>query len=112
MRRNTILTAFLLCAAQLALAGTVSEQDARRIALRFMQQKGMHIQQKNALRAAPCRQKGAPSQVDYYVFNADGDGGFVVVSGDDRTAQVLAYSDSGTFPTDSMPDNLRAFMQS
>lgn len=112
MRRNTILLGFLLCAAQLALAGNVSEQDARRIALRFMQQKGMHPQQQKGLRAAARHQAPGQSQPDYYVFNAGADGGFVVVSGDDRTAQVLAYGDSGSFPTDSMPQNLRAFMQS
>lgn len=46
----------------------------------------------------------------FYVFNADSGHGFVVVSADDHTRPVLAYADSGSFPVDSLPGNLRAWM--
>ncbi|MFC7524795.1 C10 family peptidase [Parapedobacter sp. GCM10030251] len=35
-----------------------------------------------------------------YIFNFE-EGGFSIVSGDDRLAPILAYSDTGTFPIDS-----------
>ena len=46
-----------------------------------------------------------------YVFNVDGDGGFVVVSNDDRTTPILGYGDSGAFSTIEMPSNMRAWLQ-
>lgn len=46
-----------------------------------------------------------------YVFNVGDDGGFVVVSNDDRTIPVLGFSESGKFELDKMPDNMRAWLQ-
>lgn len=45
----------------------------------------------------------------YYVFNADRDSGFVIVSGDDRARKILGYSDKGNFDFTNMPPQL-AFM--
>ena len=50
-----------------------------------------------------CYKLGMP----YYVFNTNDDNGFVIVSGDDRTAEILAYSDNGRFNADEIPDNMR-----
>jgi len=47
----------------------------------------------------------------YYVFNAENDKGFVIVSGDDRTEQVLGYSDEGSFDIENIPDNMRSWLQ-
>ena len=44
---------------------------------------------------------------DYYVFNLDGNGGFLVVTGDDRTMPVWGYSTNGSFDYESMPDNMK-----
>ena len=44
---------------------------------------------------------------DYYVFNNGADGGYIVVSGDDRTVPVWGYSTSGTFDYASLPDNAK-----
>ena len=44
---------------------------------------------------------------DYYVFNLEGNGGFLVVTGDDRTMPVWGYSTSGSFDFESMPDNMK-----
>ena len=46
-----------------------------------------------------------------YVFNVENEGGFVVVSNDDRTIPVLGFGESGNFNPDNMPDNMRAWMQ-
>ena len=40
-----------------------------------------------------------------YIFNRGTDGGYVVVSGDDRTPAILGYSDSGSFNYDDIPCN-------
>lgn len=48
----------------------------------------------------------------YYVFNAEDDLGFVIISSDDRTDEVLGYSTNGRFDAAEMPDNLKAWLQS
>ena len=46
-----------------------------------------------------------------YVFNVDTDGGFVIVSNDDRTIPILGFSESGSFDPNNMPENMRAWLQ-
>ena len=47
----------------------------------------------------------------YYIYNVGEDGGFVMVSGDDRVAPVIGYSLDGTFRPDDMPSNLRGWFE-
>ena len=44
---------------------------------------------------------------DYYVFNRGNDGGFIVVSGDDRVQPVSGYCDHGSFDFDKLPENVK-----
>ncbi|MBR2155285.1 MAG: C10 family peptidase [Bacteroidaceae bacterium] len=46
-----------------------------------------------------------------YVFNVSDDGGFVIVSNDDRTVPVLGYSDSGSIDPDNIPANMKVWLQ-
>ena len=46
-----------------------------------------------------------------YLFNVADNGGFVIVSNDDCTADILGFSDSGNIDPDNMPDNMRAWLQ-
>lgn len=43
----------------------------------------------------------------YYVFDAGGDGGYVIASGDDMAAPVLADVPAGSFDRDAMPPAMR-----
>ena len=45
----------------------------------------------------------------YYVFNIDG-GGWVIVAGDDRAKQVLAYGDKGNIDMSDLPGNMKAYL--
>ena len=47
----------------------------------------------------------------YYVFNVGQDGGFVIVSGEDATEEILGYSDEGHFDVETMPDDIKSWMQ-
>ena len=58
------------------------------------------------------RSASAAGEADYFVFNVPGDGGFVIVAGDDRVRPVLGYSHSGSFDPDNLPENLRAVLAS
>lgn len=46
----------------------------------------------------------------FYVFNAQSNGGFMIVSADERMQPVLAYADNGSFDTDSLPANVKAWI--
>lgn len=46
-----------------------------------------------------------------YVFNVSNDGGFVIVSNDDRTVPVLGFGDNSNIDPANMPDNMRAWLQ-
>lgn len=90
-------------------AGPVGEVSARQKAVAFMQQR----RGDKVSLSVPRSQRRAPSagSVDgyspYYVFNVGSGEGFVIVSGDDRTPDILGYADSGTLSESDMPDGLR-----
>ena len=44
-----------------------------------------------------------------YVVNMGKGGGFLVLSGDDTSDEILGYSDSGDFDASQIPDNMRAW---
>ncbi len=100
-----LLAAMLLCAAS-AVAGEITEKQAYQIAGRF-------FNSSQAMRKAPATQGEATITLaqaaeGYYAFNRGRGGGYVIVAADDRArAEVLGYSDSGTFRPDSMPEAMR-----
>ena len=51
-----------------------------------------------------------PDEQLIYAFNIE-NGGFVIVSGDDRTLPVLGYSLTGSIDADDMPDNMRSWLK-
>ncbi len=105
-----LLVAFVMTSMNI-MAGPVSKEEALQKAAAFMAGKGKDMSGMTLARTAP--RKAAPSKADaasaaYYIFNANE--GFVVISGDDRTPEVLGYSDSGTFSEENMPINMKAWL--
>lgn len=100
-----ILFSFLAGALQ---AATVSKNDALQKAWQFLggRQAAARGTQNQSLSLRTAYEGSA-----YYVFNNGENGGFVIVSADDRTPAVLGYSDRGTFDPQDVPDNMRAFLQ-
>lgn len=43
----------------------------------------------------------------YYIFNAEDNKGFVIISGDNRTQKILGYSDTGSFIEKNIPPQLK-----
>jgi len=60
--------------------------------------------------AAP-RAKAPRTNEPYYIFNAADDGGFVIVSADDRTTEILGYALQGNLDEASLPPNLRWWLE-
>ena len=57
------------------------------------------------------RRIGSQQTHAFYVFNTEGNNGFVIVSGDDRTEAILGYADEGNYQEESIPENMKAWLQ-
>ena len=95
----------------MTFAGPVDLNQAKQNVLSFITAKkpalarGNNINKKLSMKVA--------SQADgYYVFNLGEQEGFVIASSDDRTPAVLGYADKGSFESENMPENMRAWLQS
>lgn len=88
-------------------ANPITVDQARQKASRFLQGQVA----RKARRAAPAAQQmkmAAKGRDDtYYIFNAGDNGGYVVVSGDDATEEILGYSNTGTINPDSIPCSMK-----
>ena len=107
-----ILFAFCMLLTLSSLAAPVSKEKAMEEASAFIIKKnpaGARKQIRLATRAS--RLSEASEATGYYVFNIGDNGGFVIVSGDDRTAPILGYSDEGTFDAARIPANMKAWLQ-
>lgn len=112
--KKWFVIAVVLCASVMnAEAGQVNEQEARQKAMSFMSQRSMTRSMTNLSRVyVKLKTPSAMASVNdapLYVFNLDG-GGYLVVSGDDRTADVLAFSEKGHINPDKMPSNMKAWL--
>lgn len=108
MLKKTLLIPCLLLTAA-AMANPVTRRTALQEAQEFLQSKTSTTQPlKIAKRALATVQDDTAS---YYVFNRGAAGGFVVVSGDDRTEPILGYSDKGTFDADNVPENVQVWLE-
>ena len=113
MRFLTFIAALFLTAA--AQAEKVSLQEAQEKARAFVAQQ--ECINSNSINSGSRRSrqreemKVVSMQVEgLYAFNLNG-GGFVIVSGDDRTIPVLGYSTTGTLEWDKMPENMKEWLQ-
>ncbi|MBR6979701.1 MAG: C10 family peptidase [Prevotella sp.] len=82
------------------LAGPVTPQKARQTACEFFSKKGKQLAIKNE----------TMPQASYYIFNAEGGKGFVIVAGNDADGELLGYADNGTLDENHMPDNMREWL--
>ena len=103
--KRYILLLLTLVFATVSFADKVTEQQALQKAQQFFKDK--QIKSKNLRRAARAGQQPSDAHEDYYVFNAENNDGFVIISGDERTPEVLGYADNGSLDMDTLPPNLK-----
>ena len=108
MKKYFVLLLTLLLSS-VSLADKVTEQEALQKAQKFFKDK--RIISRNLSRGSKAEQQPNASPEDYYVFNAEDKGGFVIISGDDRTPEVLGYADSGNLDLDNLPPNLKGWLE-
>jgi len=106
---------FLLACCTLFLqAAPIDILTAQKTASSFFAKKGKQLAPTKRVHKAPRKQQTATPVYEaayYYVFNAEKNGGYVIVSGDDSTIPVLGYSDNGHFDAENIPDNMKAWLQ-
>lgn len=110
---NSVLLASLAMASMNAYAGNVNVTDARLAANNFLKQ---HVSTMPGSFKAPAladlrlaHAEASPTRLgvnDYYAFNIKG-GGFVIVSGEDRSVPILGYSDKGCIDFNNLPAPLK-----
>lgn len=109
LMKKSLLTTLSLLVCVLAMAEPISSKKALEIATSYLAKSG-------APRRVATQMSVQPFQTDrqgnplMYAVNNGGDG-YVIVSGDDRMRQVLAYSDSGKLDIADMPENMRYWLQ-
>ena len=92
-------------------ADYISKEQAHKTARAFLAGKGITMTT-DATPAYKARRRSAAAEVaGYYIFNAGGDRGYVIVSGDDRTEAVLGYTDSGEFDPATAPEGMMAWLK-
>lgn len=107
MKLRLLLISLLV--STMMFAGPVSREAAQQKAIEFVStttgaQASLQSVQSGVRRAPHAQQE------PLYVFNLTG-GGFVIVSGDDRTQEILGYSTAGPFSYADIPDGLRGLLQ-
>ena len=109
MKKQLLSICVLLAAALTASAAEVDLATAWQKARQFMQQKGRQLLEQ-PVRPSWRRSADGGRDAGFYVFNASEQGGFVIVSADDATDDVLAWSDHGSFDYGRLPDNVQAWL--
>ena len=109
--KRTFLLLLTVILSTVMMAGNVTPEQALEQARNFMQKR-----EANGIRprrgASVVQQFSTAKQVSgLYVFNIANNGGFVIVSNDDRTTPILGYADSGNLDSDNMPENMKAWLE-
>ena len=112
MKRRTIVLVVSLMLTWVGKADDVTPEQAMQQAQAFVEnvkgKKSGNVKSRRA-ESTSLRMEG---RVDgLYVFNLEENGGYVIVSNDDRTTPVLGYADSGHLDLDNMPENMKAWLQ-
>lgn len=105
MKRSLLQLSLLFLTVISANANSVTEQQALRIAQQFLNKKNLVIEHNKLLTRGNTRQNEAL----LYVFNAE-EGGYAVVSGDDQTAPILGYSETGRLDMENLPEHIQSWL--
>ena len=108
---KNLLVVMCLLAITTAWAAPINENQARGIAASFMASHSMHSPSLRMAHKMPLKSSVGSENAAFYVFNAN-QGGYVIVSGDDRAPAVLGYSDKGTYDSNNVPEAMQDMLES
>lgn len=108
MKKTFFSICLLILAVMCVNAQPVSMEAAKQKAVLFMQQNKMPFSQ-TMQRVA--RHGMGEQAAPYYIFNAAEQRGFVIVSGDERTDEILGYCLEGSYDEEKIPEVMRAWLE-
>lgn len=92
-------------------ADNVTIEQAEQIAAQFLNSHQSSARKPLQMaKRQPLDLKIASDATAYYVFNVGTENGYVIVSGSDLTPQVLAFSGKGSFKEETMPANMKTWL--
>ena len=100
MKKILLIISVLAFSMGQLFAGPVDAQRAQQIGNSFMSAKAL----KSNIQLNLAYTSATRDAVDYYVFNVEGNNGFVIIAGDDRVKPILAYSTTGSFDVNNLSD--------
>lgn len=107
MKRLIPFILLVLCFCD-AKAGHITSDEALVLAQDFMQGKAMRPALQSSAKASV---RGGTDDESYYIFNAAGGDGYVIIAADDRVSPVLGFSDQGNINLDDLPQNMEAWLE-
>lgn len=111
MKRLFTLNMLLLMAIVM-MAGNVTPEEARQKAAEFLANTnhGARAMKAKQWKSRLDQATNTPVQ-NLYIFNISDNDGFVFVSNDDHTAPILGYATQGNFGKQTLPENLRWWLE-
>ena len=115
MKKHSLLLLFLIISTTVC-AGPIDAEQAKSIALQFMHTHlpGTRLEADTPAYAPTRKRLDKDARLKelpaYYVFNTEAEEGYVIVAADDHTDAIIGYATSGRFNADSMPPNVKEWM--
>ena len=109
--RQLFFVALFLLTVVIGLALPVNQQQAQQRASEFLRQQRPGVTLNSIPASAPRMRASSQNNASYYIFNTQGNKGYVIVSGDDRTTSILGYTDQGSFDPNNVPANMKAWLE-
>ena len=115
MKKFYLLFFLMLLSATGMQADPVTKETALKSAQSFLAKHKSNVNANLSLayksvRSHASKGRGAAAKdAYYYIFNNE-DGGFVIVSGDDATDEILGYSDAGKLDVNNIPEGMQELL--
>ena len=108
MKRSIFISFLIVFFTVFCNAQPITKQQAEQKAMAFMQQKGIPVGR--GITSAPLTQITTVGKTPLFVFNATDSEGFVIVSGDERTEEILGYSTDSRFDEKKISETMREWL--
>lgn len=110
--RRLLLMSILMLAGQILQAVPITKEQAKEAAAKFLKQKkGTSQARSRDMRPVSLTETEGVASDAFYIFNVGKAEGFVIVSNDDCTDEILGYADKGEIVPEDMPENMKAWLQ-
>ena len=97
---------------QLMIANPITKEEAQQKAVQFLSKKQSNRALAPRLKPVSLQEVSGLNSERLYAFNVGQKNGFVVMSADDCTGElILGYADKGELSMETMPDNMRAWLK-